>query len=403
MTTFTVFRALNVFFVFSQPVNLSDTEIIQPYWSCSLEEGMSTTAFTSRSCESIKLFLQRVRSRMDSKLYDIYPPLPGENMYYPLHNYAILNGDGLVSVCMKVHDEAHRNEIALYDHVTKELKHIGHIPRHHFKMSIGTCIFSLDDPVFVEGVIGAITQDAQFAVILAHSENLCVLSVFNIPNALSLFEKDLSINEFGKDFQPTGVALVPTGVSESEFNIAALGYKMEVRVWNTRRCVGKVVKLEDARPSFGPSKSVINPRESALRFSPNGRYLCVLTYIYSKCMCIVMDAISLQPLYKMPYSFTYDQLCSIFPCFTICGSRFAMFTPPELARYWDLDAYRLHFFRIPQAMLCLKDLCRLLLLSHVDRSNLSKLPLPRNLILFLVGGEGHVSESDNLHESFRLM
>ncbi|XP_028403720.1 uncharacterized protein LOC114526336 [Dendronephthya gigantea] len=385
-----------------EPVNLSDTEIIQPYWTCSLEEGMSTIDFTSRSCQSIELFLQRLRPRMDSKLYDIYPPLPMENMYRPLDEYRTLNGDGLVSVCMKVHDEARRHKIALYDHVTKELKHIGQIPRHRFEMSIDTSVFSMDDPVFVEGVIGAMTHDAQFVAVLAHSKNLCVLSVFNIPNALCLCEKDLPISEFGKDFQPTGVALVPAGVSKSQFNIAVLGYKMEVRVWNSGSYMGKAVKLEDTRPSFVPSKSVINPRESFLRFSPNGQYLCVLANIES-CMCIVMDSISLQPLYRMPYSFTYGQLCSIFPCFTVCGSRFAMFTPPELNRYWDLDAYQLHFFRIPQAMQCLKDLCRLSVLSHVDRSNLSKLPLPQNLILFLGGNEEHVSESANSHKKCHLM
>ena len=386
---------------------MHDAGIIDPYWTCSLEEGLaSKELFTPRTVESIKMFVKRVKPVMLAqkalRVHRTSPPIPCENLCEPTNNYRTLNGDGLISVCMRVHDQARQHEIATYDHASEELKKLGSIPRHRFVMNMDASVFCMDDPKYVEGVIGAMTQDAQFLAIFAHSKNLRVVSVFDIPNAVCLFEKHLSQSEFFQDCQPTGIALVPTGISKSEFNIAVLSYNMEVRVWNTGNCMGRIAKLEDASSSFGLGLGVINHRESFLKFSPNGRYLCVLAYVDSMCICIVMDAISLQALFRMPYDFTYGHLSCIFPCFTVCASRFVMFTPKE-EDYYDIDSYQLHFFEIPQKLKCLKDLCRLSILGGVDWSNLSKLSLPQDLILFLTGSDHSVPVSDNLQKNCHVM
>ena len=387
---------------------MHDADIVEPYWTCSLEEGLaSKELFTPRTIESIKMFLRRLRptmlKRKARRIHNTLLPIPSENFCQPIEDYRTLNGDGLISVCMRVHDKARRHEIAVYDHAMEELKQLGSIPRHHFEMSIDASVFCMDDPKFVEGVIGAMTHDAQFVAIFAHSKNVRVVSVFSIPNTVCLFEKDLSQSEFFQDCKPTGVALVPSGRSRSQFNIAVLSYNMEVRVWNTGDCMGRIVKLgAESDPSFGLGVAVINHRESFLRFSPDGRYLCVLAYVESMCICVVMDAISLQALFRMPYDFTYGHLCCIFPCFTACGSRFAMFTPQE-ENYYEIDNYQLHFFEIPQTMQCLKDLCRLSILRAVDRSNLSKLPVPQDLILFLAESDRNVPVSENSEKNCHLM
>jgi hypothetical protein len=382
---------------------LHDAEIINPYWTCSLEEGLaSKDLFTPRTIESIKMFVKRLKpvmlAREARRIHRTSLPIPSENLNQPVNDYRTLNGDGLISVCIRVNDEARHHVIATYDHITEELKQLGTIPRHRFIMSVDASVFCMDDPKYVEGVIGAMTHDAQFVAIFAHSKNLRVVSVFNIPNAVCLFEKNLSQSEFFQDCQPTGVALVPTGVSKTQFNIAVLSHNMEVRVWNTGNYMGRIVKLEGARSSFGLGLGVINHRESFLKFSPDGRYLCVLALVDSMYMCIVMDAISLEALYKMPYDFTYGHLCCIFPCFTMCASRFVMFTPKE-ENYYDVASYQLHFFEIPQTVKCLKDLCRLSILRVVNWSNLSKLSLPQDLILFLTGSDHSIPVSDNLQKN----
>jgi hypothetical protein len=385
---------------------LHDVDIIEPYWTCSLEEELaSNELFTPRTIESVRMFVKRITPillKRQAQRHGTCLPIPSENLCQPVGDYRTLNGDGLISVCMRVHDQGRRHEIAVYDHVTKELKQLGSIPRHRFEMSMDAFVFCMDDPQYVEGVIGAMTHDAQFVAIFAHSKNLRVLNVFNIPNAVCLCQEQLSQSEFFHDCKPTGIALVPTGPSKTQFNIALLSYNMEVRVWNTGDCMGRIIKLEDAVSSFGLSLGVINHRESFLRFSPDGRYLCVLAYVDSTCTCVVIDAVSLQALFRMPYDFTYGHLCCIFPCFTVCGSRFMMFTP-QYENYYDIETYQLHFFEIPQILQSLKDLCRLSIFRAVDRSNLSKLSLPQDLILFLTGNGRSVPVSDNSQKNCRLM
>lgn len=351
----------------------------------------------------VKRLIPDMVKRKARRLHETFLPIPTENFCEPVKDFRTLNGDGLVSICMKVHDQSRRHKIAVYDHVKEDLKYLGSIPHHHFEMSVDQSVFCLNDPQFVEGVIGAMTEDAQFVAIFSHSKSLRVLSVFNIPNAVCLIEKDLSRSEFFHDCQPTGVALGPTGLSSSQFNIAILSCNMELRVCNTGNNLGKMVGLKDARPSFGLGHSVINPRESFLRFSSGrGRYLCVLAYVDSMCTCVVMDAISLQALYRMPYDFTYGHLCCIFPCFTACGSRFAMFTPNN-GDYYDIENYQLYFYEIPRKLQCLKDLCKLLILRVVDRSNVNKLPVPQEIILFLTGSGHNVLVSENSSRRCRLM
>ena len=386
---------------------MPDAAIIEPYRTCSLDEGLaSTELFTPRTLQSMKNFIKRlspvIYRHEAMRIHRTCLELPCENLNEPIKDYRTLNGDGLISVCMKVKDQAHRHEIAVYNHVTEELKHVGSIPRHHFNMSHDQFVFNMDDPKFVEGVIGAITYDGKFVAIFAHSQSLRVVSVFDIANAVCFFEKNLSQSKFFKDCQPTGIALLPDGPSTSQFNIAVLSYNMEIRVWNTGDCLGKIVKLEDARSSFGLGYNIINHRESFLRYSPDGRYLCVLAYVESRYLCVVLDAITLQALFKMPYNFTYGQLCCIFPCFTVCNSQFVMFTPQD-EKYYEIENYQLHFYEIPQKLQCLKDLCRLSILRAVDRSNLSNLPLSQNLLLFLTGSDCTVSISEKTDNKCCLM
>ena len=311
---------------------------------------------------------------------------PYESPCYPVENYFALNGDGLLTVCMRVHDKKNRHKITTYDHVTKKVKTLGYIPRHNFVGDVDNAVVCLNDPAFTEGVLGSVTQGCDFAVVLAHSTNLRTLCVFDIPNATCLLERDCSQLDFLKS-GPTGIAINPKGVAHGQFKIAVLSQEMEVLLWDVTADAGSVLQLEDLLPSFWLSRYLINPRESAIKFSPDGRFITVLGYFRAEhhSVCILIDPIDLEPFCVMPYDVMYRPMCCIFPCFTKCGSKFAMFSCWNVRFDLNLNDYKLLFFEIPSRMQTLKELCRSSILALVDNSVLTKLPLPNDLIAYLNG------------------
>ena len=334
------------------------------------------------------MFMERVKPRLKALKDDamLDPTYVYESPYYPVDNHFTINGDGLLSVCMKVHDKRGRHKIFTYDHVTRQLKALGSIPRHKFKEDVDNSVICMNDPAFTEGVLGALTDDAQFVVILSHSKGLRVLSVFDIVNASCLLEKDCS----GVDFLncgPCGIAIDREGISRRRFKIAVLNLEMEVRVWDAKSFSESAVNLEKVLPSFGVNRYLINPRQCAIKFSPHGRFLCVQSYYGEEpkqCKCLVMDPLELEPLYAMEYPFMFPSMCSIFPAFSTCGSKFAMFVCSHTDnRIYDVDDYKLLFFEIPSRVETLKRMCRSTILKLVNNLTLDKLPLPENLIAYL--------------------
>ena len=333
------------------------------------------------------MFMERVKPKLkalkDRALSN--PAYVYENLNYPVDHHFTINGDGLLSVCMKVHDKRGRHKICTYDHVAGQLKPLGSIPRHKFEQDVDASVVCMTDPAYTEGVLGSLTDDAEFVVILSHSEGLRVLSVFDIVNASCLLEKDCSGVEF-LNCGPCGISIDRVGISRGRFKIAILNLDMEVRIWDATTLSESAVNLKGVSPSFGMRRYVINPRESAVKFSPDGRFLCVLSYYgeeSQQCKCIVMDPLELEPFCAMEYPFMYPPMCSIFPAFSTSGSKFAMFACSHTKHLYDVDDYKLLFFEIPSRVETLKRMCRSTILKLANNSRLDKLPLPENLIAYL--------------------
>lgn len=113
-----------------------------------------------------------------------------ENSDIPTENYFTLNGDGLISVCMRVYDSNKKkhHRICIYDHAADELKFLGNIPRHTFNGEFDNFFFADDDLKFVEGVIGELTHDSRFVIVLAYSRGLLTVNVFDICNTTCLLD-----------------------------------------------------------------------------------------------------------------------------------------------------------------------------------------------------------------------
>ena len=336
------------------------------------------------------MFMERVKPFMKALQDDavLNPAYVFENLCYPLEDYFAINGDGLLSVCIKVNDKKGRHKIVTYDHVTRELKPLGSIPRHKFERDVDDGVVCVNGPAYTEGVLGSLTDDAQFVVILSHSKGLRVLSVFDIVNATCLLEKNCSKVDF-LNCGPCGISIDRDAITRGRFKIAILNLEMEVRVWDATTPAESAVKLEGGSPSFNMTKHLICPRESAVKFSTDGRFLCVLVGYYGEdhyrhhCACIVMDPFELEPLYAMEYPFMYQPMSSIFPAFSTCGSKLAMFACSHPNRVVDADDYKLLFFEIPLRVETLKRMCRSSILKLVNNSSLNKLPLSENLIAYL--------------------
>ena len=168
---------------------------------------------------------------------------------------------------------------------------------------------------------------------------------------------------------------------------------MEIRLWEATTGSERVTKLEDMSPCFGYRGRIINARESTLKFSPNGKLLCVPAYFpeEKKCKCVVLDTKNLEPLCLMAYgSMCYYMYC-IFPCFTSCSSKFVMLSVEHENNYYDLEKYKYLYFAIPPTMESLKELCKFAILKYVPVPMLEKLLLPNDLITFL---GGHMTSSN---------
>lgn len=366
---------------------LSLATLVEPYHTCTFEDGLeSGGVFPQRTIESFQMFMERVKPKMKAQLDNavLDPSYVFENLCYPLDHQFTINGDGLLSVCMKVHDKRGRHKISTYDHVTKELKNLGYIPRHKFEQDVDNAVICLQDPAYIEGVLGSLTDDCHFMVILSHSKDLRILSIFDLVNCTCLLEKNCSQVEF-LNCCPTGISIYRDGIARGQFKIAVLNLEMEVRLWDVTTLAEHAIKLEGVQPSFNMGRFVINPRENAVKFSPDGRFLCVLAYIGDErgCACIVMDSLELEPFCIMQYPYMYRDMCSIFPAFSKCGSKFTMFACSNVSGIYNAEDYKLLFFEIPLRVQRLKDLCRSSILKLVNYPKLCKLPLSDNLIAFL--------------------
>ena len=334
------------------------------------------------------MYIERSRPLMEAYFEDNVLEASFENFCCPAENYYTLNGDGLLSVCMRAHDSDKKkhHKICIYDHKTNKLRYLGNIPRHTFVDEFDKSIFNYDDPEFVEGVIGALTHDSRYVVVLAYSTAQLTLNVFDILNSSCLLENDCSEIGFLR-CRPLGIALNPQGVLQGRFQVAIQNDNMEIRVWEATTHSQHAAKLEDARPCLGYERRIINARDSTLKFSPNGRLVCIPAYFpdQKSCKCVILDAESLEPFCLMTYGFMNSEMYSIFPCFTSCGSKFAMLSVEHENDYYDLEKYKYLYFEIPPRIECLKELCKSTILKSVHISMLEKLPLPSELITFLGG------------------
>jgi hypothetical protein len=339
------------------------------------------------------MFIERSRARMEAYFEDNALEASYENFYCPTENYYTLNGDGLLSICMRAHDSDKKkhHKICIYDHMTNKLRFLGNIPRHLFVDEFDQSVFFYDDPKFVEGVIGALTHDSRYVIVLAYSTVLLTVNIFDIFNTSCLLEIDCSEIGFLRCC-PTGIALNPQGVLQSHFQVAIQNDDMEIRLWEATTHSEYAAKLEDLQPCVGYGKNIINARDSTLKFSPNGRLLCVPAYFPDQktCKCIILDAKSLEPFCVMPHGLMCGDMYSVFPCFTSCGSKFAMMSVEHDRDYYDLEKYKYLYFEIPPKMESLKELCKSTILKSVNMSMLEKLPLPSDLITFLGGNTSNM-------------
>ena len=382
--------------------------MIEPFHIGSSTEGLKLSSlFSFHSLKSVKMFLKRYKPKMDALVIDRQHSTLLENFKHPIDNYATLNGDGLVSVCIlccRRDSTVNQHEIAIYEHMTKKLKFLGKIPRHRFTHEFNEQIFvrRFDDELAdtladVEGVMGALTYNGRYVVVFAHSRQLMTMNVFDIWNMCCIFEIDCSEVEFLR-CNPTGIALNPQEIPQGRFEVAIQNEKMEIRSWDATTRSERAAKLENVSSCcsgrYRYDTTIVRSRESALMFTPNGSLLCVMGYFAGEntAKCIVLVAKSLEPLCVMSYGWMCFEIYGMFPCFSSCGSKFVIFSVENNDDYWDFKKYRYLYFTIPTRMESLKDLCKTTILQYVDIAKLDKLPLSIDLITFL---GGNIASSDD--------
>lgn len=365
---------------------ISTTKVIEPFHISSVENGFEhQELFTLRTVQSVEMFIKRSKPRMEAFFEDNVLEASFENFYCPIENHYTLNGDGLLSICMRVLDnDKGKHKIYIYDHTTNKLRFLGNIPRHAFVVDIDQSVFDHDDSVFVEGVIGALTQDSKYVVVLAYSTDLLTVNVFDVVNTSCLLEINCSDIEFLR-CRPLGIALNPQGIPQGRFQVAIQNDDMEIRLWEGATLSEYAAKLEDVDSCVEYQRGIINARDSTLKFSPDGRLLCVLAYFpdESTCKCVILDAETLEPFCLMNYGFACSDMYRVFPCFTFCSSKFAILSIEHDRDFYDLEKYKYLYFEIPPRMDSLKQLCKFTILKNVHISMLKTLPLPADLLTFL--------------------
>lgn len=298
--------------------------------------------------------------------------------------YLILNAsDSVFFLCMKVTPDVQGYEIATYDEVTDGVKIVGYLPHH-----------SYDSRNVYDNILGSLTEDRSFAVVLIQSTDnkSATVCVFDVANAICLLKKKCSeIGFLGCDL--FDVTINPQAISQGQYRIAVLNKienfnsKMGVRIWDPVILGERCLPLK----CFWRIPGHMSPRTrgSMVKFSPAARFLCVLGDIWynrrPNSTCLLMDPVLLEPLYMVEYGVNHwlRPMCNVFPTFSTSGLKFALFN-------WTVENTndpRLLFFEIPlnsREMQTLKELCRYFILSLViDDSKLIELPLPNTLIAYL--------------------
>ena len=363
--------------------------MIEPFHKSSVESGLKfPELFPPRTVQSVEMYIQRSGPWMEAHFEDNLFEASFENLRLPTENHCTLNGDGLLSVCVRINDSNKKkhHKICIYDHMTNKLRFLGNIPRHAF---VGEFQASNDnDPKLFQKLIGALTHDSRYVAVLAYSANQVTFNVFDVVNVSCLLAIDCSDIGF-LQCCPIGIALNAQGIMEGRFQLAIQNRNMEIRVWEAFTRSHYSAKLEGVKPCVDYEEEIINLRRSTLKFSPNGRFLCVPAYFPEEktCKCVILDVESLEPFCMMTYSLMCREMYSIFPCFTSCGSKFAMLSIECRMDYYDLEKYKYLYFEIPPRIESLKVLCKSTILKSVHISVLGKLPLPSDLITFLGGSD----------------
>lgn len=297
-------------------------------------------------------------------------------------DYIALNtSDSIFSLCMRLTPDERGHEIGICDHAGEHLKVLGHLPRH-----------SYNSQKVYDNILGSLSEDRDFAVVLIQSTNYKSLTVcvFDVVNATCLLTKKCSeVGFLGPELY--SVAINPRAMSQGQYRFAVLNKlkntnsQMVVRIWDPVTLHERYLPLK--RFWKIPGHRYPRPSGSSLKFSPDVRFLCVLGDIwYDRNLhsaCLLMDSVHLEPLYVVEYGVNHwwRPMCNVFPTFSTDGLKFALYT-------WTVDDRedpRLLFFEIPSREIqTLKELCRYSILNLViDDLKVLELPLPSNLITYL--------------------
>ena len=104
-------------------INVSSTsDVIEPFHISSVEYGLKyPELFPPRTVQSVEMYIERSRPLMEAYFEDNVLEASFENFCCPAENYYTLNGDGLLSVCMRAHDsDKKKHKICIYDHKTNK-------------------------------------------------------------------------------------------------------------------------------------------------------------------------------------------------------------------------------------------------------------------------------------------
>lgn len=341
--------------------------LLEPFQAHNLRNSAIEGAFESEgtfSSRSIQIAKMYIKAKGGEKLF-VKPP----------EGYLILSAsDSVFFLYMKVNPDVQGYEISTYDDMTDNVKILGHVPH------------SYDSQKLHHNILGSLTEDRNFAVVLKQSTEYksVTVCVFDVANAICLLTRECSeIGFVGCDL--FGVAINPIALSQGQYRIAVLNKhentdisRMGVRIWDPVTLGERYLQLKCFWGIPGQDKGIV-------KFSLAARFLCVLGegYGHSYLTCLLLDPVLLEPLFMAEYGLNhwYEPKCNVFPTFSTSGSKFALYN------YTIEDRFnpRLLFFEIPSTEIqTLKELCRNFIVNLViDDFKLIELPLPKPLIAYL--------------------
>ena len=360
--------------------------VTDPTFELSVSRVLSPYAF-----DSLKTALQSLRQHSERLATENYPSPIQTNGFVNFGEYAIpvSGGNGLFSISIGYYPY-HKSKlpVKIIDHATNEITEIGYFSAYGFHEVDQGCMPRPPRLLF------GLTQNGSHLVLFGpqryarskfpNKNEAPEITIYQLAPPMEMFEKRVKNTPFIK-CDPDGIALSPAGVTHGHYLVAIVTRGMAIILLNVKTLEHSSLQLESVQPQFDVQHEYSIKRK-CIDFSPDGQFLSVMCFMRneSKNACLIIDVASFEPLCWMEADGTFMCLGWLFPMFSTCGTKLAVCAYPDFESMYDESKYEMKLFKI-SGIQSLKVLCRVAILECVTPSLVDQLPLPQNLIAFLIG------------------